>query len=288
MGVAESNEAANKQANEQANEPGSAQHKITAIKSALRSPLMKSLALHGLILASLLISFNFSAKPLKFVAPQMNASMSQPDIVKATFIDSNVIKQQQREKAQAEASVRRRQQEINRKEAIRKENLRKKQLEEARKKRERETQDKLEIEQNKERAIAEQRAKDAKLKDEQKKRQAELDQVLTQQLEEEQAQMSQANQKRVLSEIEKYKSLVHSKVQQNLQTDGGFIGETCLVNVRLASDGLVLKTSAISGKPALCRIAEAAILRAGTLPMSKDPEVMAQFRQFDIEVSLER
>ena len=91
-----------------------------------------------------------------------------------------------------------------------------------------------------------------------------------------------------MTEVEKYKALIFSKVRQNLQTDGSFIGETCVVNVRLAPDGLVLQTKAITGKPALCRIAEAAILRAGTLPVSKDPEVMAQFRNFEIEVSPEK
>jgi colicin import membrane protein len=275
------------QPNKPTNLSTSSPYNNSGIKKLLRSPVLKSVGLHLVILVSLLISFNFSAKPLKFVSTQMSVSAAQPDIVKATFIDSNVIQEQQREKAQAEASARKRQQEIKRKEEQRKENLRKKQVEEARKKREvqEQQQDKLQREQNKERAIAEQRVKE---KAEQKKRQEELDKALTKKLQEEQATMSQANQKRVLTEVEKYKALVHSKVQQHLQTDGGFIGETCLVNVQLAPDGLVLTTSAVSGKPALCRIAEAAILRAGTLPMSKDPEVMAQFRKFDIEVSLER
>ncbi len=280
----------NKPADKATRDANSALNKNSRVRKLLRSPVLKSVALHCLILASLLMSFNFSAKPLKFVSTQISVSAAQPDIVKATFIDSNVIQEQTREKAQAESSARKRQQDINRKEANRQENLRKKKVDEARKKREaqEEKQDKLQREQDKERAIAEQRVKEAKEKAEQEKRQQELDKALTKQLEEEQATMSQANQKRVLTEVEKYKALVHSKVQQNLQTDGGFIGETCLVNVQLASDGLVLTAKAVSGKPALCRIATSAILRAESLPMSKDPEVMAQFRRFDIEVSLER
>jgi colicin import membrane protein len=279
-------------------EAGSILSSYSGVKKVLRLPVFKSVALHGAILISLLVSFNFSAKPLKFVAPEASASALQPDIVKATFIDSNVIEQQKREIAQAEASAQKRQQDIQRQEAQRKEVLRKKQVDETRKKQEvqekqeREQQDKLKREQEKERAIAKQRIKQeqekAALEAQQKKRQEALDKALAKQLQEEQASMSQANQRRVLSEVEKYKALVHSKVQQFLETDGGFIGETCLVNVRLAPDGLVLRAEAVSGKPALCRIAKAAILRAGTLPMSKDPDVMAQFRQFDIEVSPER
>ncbi|WP_051987316.1 cell envelope integrity protein TolA [Glaciecola punicea] len=276
-------------------EAGSMLSRYSSVKKVLRSPVFKSVALHGAILISLLVSFNFSAKPLKFVAPQASASALQPDIVKATFIDSNVIEQQKREIAQAEASAQKRQQDMQRQEAQRKEVLRKKQVDETRKKQELqkiEQQDKLKREQEKERAIAQQLIKQeqekAALEAQQKKRQEALDKALAKQLQEEQASMSQANQRRVLSEVEKYKALVHSKVQQFLETDGGFIGETCLVNVRLAPDGLVLRAEAVSGKPALCRIAKAAILRAGTLPMSKDPDVMAQFRQFDIEVSPER
>lgn len=266
--------------------------KVHKVSTLLRSPAFKSVALHSAILASLLVSFNFSAKPLKFVTPDMGAMAPQPEIVKATFIDSNVIEQKKREKAQAEASARKREQDAQRIEAAKQEEMRKKRADDARKKREaeqeKEKQDKLKTEQQKEKAIAEQRAKDAKEKAEQQKRQEALDKELARQLQEEQAAMSQANQKQIMTEVEKYQALVQSKVQQYLQTDGGFIGETCLVNVQLASDGLVLKVSAVSGNPALCRIAEAAVLRAGTLPVSKDPEVMAQFRQFDIEVSPER
>lgn len=282
-------------ADSNANESNQKAKQEAGVIAFLRSPAFKSVALHSVILVSLLVSFNFSAKPLKFVAPQANAAAIQPEIVKATFIDSNVIEAAKREKVQAEASAQKRQQDAKRKEEQRKEAVRKKKVEEARKEREaqeKKAQDSLKAEQEKERAIAEQRIKEEKAKEakelERKKRQAELDQQLTEQLEQEQARMSQANQQRVLSEVQKYKALVHSKVQQFLETDGGFIGETCLVNVRLAPDGLVLKVDAVSGAPALCRVAKAAILRAQTLPMSKDPDVMAQFRQFDIEVSPER
>lgn len=267
--------------------------KENRFKTVVSSPVFKSLALHSAIIISLLVSFTFSAKPLMFVNSELSAPSPQVDIVKATFIDSNVIEQKKREKAQSEANAKKRQQDIRRKEERKQEDLRKKRADDARKKREasereEQKQDKLKQEQQKERAIEQQREKEAIEKAEQEKRQQALDKELSKQLEEEQAAMSQANQKRVMTEVEKYKALIFSKVRQNLQTDGGFIGETCVVNVRLAPDGLVLQTKAIAGKAALCRIAEAAILRAGTLPVSKDPEVMNQFRNFEIEVSLEK
>lgn len=281
----------NNSPNDNATEPA-VQAEPSAFKKLLLSPLFKSVALHTALLSGLLISFNFSAKPLKFVAPEFSASAPKPDIVQATFIDSNVIEQKKREKAQAEAAARKRQQEIKRKEAERQENLRKKRVEEARKKREAEQAkqelDRLEREQQKERAIEQQRKKEAEEKAKQEARQRALEEQLTKQLEEEQAAMSQANQKRIMSEVEKYQAMVQSKVQQYLQTDGGFIGETCLVTIQLAPDGLVLSVNAVSGNTALCRIAEAAVLRAGTLPMSKDPEVSSRFRKFELEVSPQR
>ena len=262
-------------------------------KNVVTSPAFKSVALHAVLLISLLVSFTFSAKPLQFVNNELSAPAQQADIVKATFIDSNVIEQKKREKSQAEAAARKKQQDIRRKEEQKREALRKKKAEDARKKqeevkKEQQRQDLLKQQQEKELAITEQREKEAQEKAAQQQRQLELDKELAKQLEEEQAAMSQANQKRVMTEVEKYKALIFSKVRQNLQTDGGFIGETCVVNVRLAPDGLVLQASAIAGKAALCQIAVAAILRAGTLPVSKDPDVMAQFRNFEIEVSPEK
>ena len=267
--------------------------KTSRFKEVVSSPVFKSMALHGALIISLMISFTFSDKPLMFVNNELSAPSPQVDIVKATFIDSNVLEQKKREKAQSEAAAKKRMQDIQREKERKQEQLRKKRAEDARKKREeaekeQQKQDLLKQEQQKERAIAQQREKDEKEKAENEKLQQQLDKELSKQLEEEQASMSQANQKRVMTEVEKYKALIFSKVRQNLQTDGSFIGETCVVNVRLAPDGLVLQTKAINGKPALCRIAEAAILRAGTLPVSKDPEVMTQFRNFEIEVSPEK
>ncbi len=261
--------------------------------SLLLSPLAKSLGLHVCVLAALLISFNFSSEPLKFVEQPSQAAGAQPEIVKATFIDSNVIEQKRREKAQAEANARKRQQAAEKR---RQEELRKKRVaEEARKKeqarqeelarQERERLDKLELEQQKEQEIAKRLKQEAK---EEAKRKEEFEKMLQEQLEAEQEALNQSNQRRIMSEVEKYKALVYSKVKRNLDTDGGFIGKSCKINVRLANDGLVLQAKAIEGDNALCRLAQSAVLKAGTLPVSKDPSVMAKFKNFDIEVRPEK
>ncbi len=265
------------------------ENSTSGLKHVLLSPLGKSLALHGLIAASLLMSFNFSAKPLKFVEQSSQAASVQPEIVKATFIDSNVLEQKRREKAQSEADAKRKRMERERQEKRRQEELRKKRVEEARKKeaaqQEQERLNKLEEEQRKEREIAKRLEQEAKEKAEQ---QRQFEQQLEDELAAEQQAMSKVNERRIMSEVEKYKALVYSKVKRNLDTDGGFIGKSCKINVRLANDGLVLQAKAIAGDSALCRLAQSAVLKAGTLPVSKDPDVMKQFKNFDIEVRPEK
>lgn len=268
-----------------ANEHGKAKLK-TKLALLVRAPLFKSIALHTALLISLLVSFNFSAKPLIFVEPQASAPVQQIDIVNATFIDSNVIQQQQREKAQAQADARKRKLEQQRKE-----NLRKKRIAEERKKREekeraqkaeQERLNKLEREQEKERAIAAQREKEAQEKAQQQKRQEELEKQMSEQLAQEQAARTAANQRRITSEVEKYRAQIYAKVQRNLNNDNAFIGEFCEVRVRLAPDGLVLDARALDGNEALCRMTEAAVIKAGTLPVPRDPEIFAKFRDFPI------
>lgn len=265
----------------------------SGLLSVLLSPLAKSLALHVCILAALLISFNFSSEPLKFIEQPSQSLGAQPEIVKATFVDSNVIEQRKREKAQAEADAQRKQQAAEKR---RQDELRKKRVaEEAKKKeqarkeeiarQERERLNKLELEQQKEKEIAKRLEQEAK---EEAKRQEEFEKMLQEQLEAEQEALNQSNQRRIMSEVEKYKALVYSKVKRNLETDGGFIGKSCKINVRLANDGLVLQARAIEGDNALCRLAQSAVLKAGTLPVSKDPDVMAKFKNFDIEVRPEK
>lgn len=282
--------------------PNKVQQKADKVKSEsvvgnfFKSPWTKSIALHSAILASLLVSFNFAAKPLLFVSEQLSSPQvqqrPQADTVQATFIDSQVIEQNKREKAQAEAAAK--QKEKRKQEAEEKERLRKKRIEDERKKKEAEKQqeierqNKLEEEKLKEQEIQAQREKERQEKLEQERMQKQLEQEMAEQLQKEQESMSKANQQRIMSEVEKYRALVYSKVSRNLDTDGGFIGEYCSVSVKLAPDGLVLLAKAQSGNPALCRIAEAAVLKAGTLPVSKDPEVMAQFRNFTIEVRPEK
>ena len=100
-----------------------------------------------------------------------------------------------------------------------------------------------------------------------------LAEEMAEQLKQEQAATAAAQQKRVMTEVEKYNALIMQKVRRNLTLDGGFKDKSCTVNIKLASSGLVLSVNTIEGDPALCRAAQTAVLRSETLPMSSDPAV---------------
>ncbi len=272
-----------------------AQQEPSKMKALLASPWFKSAFLHSMILASLLVSFNFSAKPLKFVNNDMSAPSSQPQIVQATFIDSNVVAQKQREKAQAEAAAKQRQQEKLKQE--RDERARKKRIADEKKKREaekreaekkeQERQNRLEQERIKEQQVAERLKQEAQQKAADEQMQRELQQELADQLAKEQQQMSQANRQRIMSEKDKYSALMNAKIQQYINFDG-LGGQTCEVNIRLAPDGLILKFDIVSGDNAICLETDRALIRAGSLPMSKDPSVNAEMRNITLEIRPER
>lgn len=250
-------------------------------KSIMRPAIIKSVSLHALILISLLVSFSFSDKPLVFAANTPAAQAQGPDIVQATFVDSNVIQQQRREKAQAEADAQRRAQEKRRQEQLAKqkqENERKRREQVERKKRE----DAAKAEQERVNALERERQRQAEIqrqqkeKEEQQKRQRELDDALADQLKQEQAAMASAQQQQVMTEVQKYSSLINQTVSRSINVDGFAKDASCNLIVRLAPDGLVLEVTIVEGNQALCRETESAILRLSSLPMSPDPAVHRQ------------
>ncbi|MDT0594674.1 cell envelope integrity protein TolA [Glaciecola petra] len=250
-------------------------------KSIMRPAIIKSVSLHGLILISLLVSFSFSDKPLVFAANTPAAQEQPLDIVQATFVDSNVIEQKKREKAQAEAAAQRRAQEKRRQE----QEARKKRDEE-RKRREqverKKREDAARAEQERVNALERERQRQAELerqkreKEELQKRQRELDQALADQLKAEQAAMASAQQQQVLTEVQKYQSLITQTISRRINFDGFSKDAACNLRVRLAPDGLVLQVTILEGNQALCRETESTILRLSSLPMSPDPAVYKQ------------
>jgi colicin import membrane protein len=139
----------------------------------------------------------------------------------------------------------------------------------------------------------EKRQKEEKaLKEAQRKRQEDLEKVrqekaLQEQLEAEQAVRQQRRSKQVLSEVQKYQALIHQAIQRNLIVDSSMRGKSCQLNVRLASSGLVIQAKVLRGDPILCRAANAAVLKAGTLPVSKEADVYEKLRDINLTVEPE-
>lgn len=111
-----------------------------------------------------------------------------------------------------------------------------------------------------------------------------LTQEMEQQLKQEQEALAGAQQQRIMGELEKYQGLITQTIMRNLNTDGGFKGKSCTLNVKLASNGLVTQVTAIEGDDALCRAARTAVLRPSTLPVSDDPLVFEKMKNLNLIV----
>jgi colicin import membrane protein len=126
---------------------------------------------------------------------------------------------------------------------------------------------------------AERLAREKAAQEKERLRQAELDRQMQAEFAEE---FSSARSAKQLSEIARYKALIQDKISRNWQVNPDMKGKSCTLAIRLASDGLVLSVKRSRGDQKLCSSAERAALKAKTLPIPKDPEIAAQFRDFDI------
>ncbi len=255
--------------------------------AAEKSALKKSLGLHVLMLAVLLISVSLSSTP---VMPVANSTPAP--VIKATFIDAQAIADQQRAQAQAQAQARaeekRKQQQAaeqqRRREAAARKAREKKAREAAEAKRQSELRRlaKQKARERKEREAAE-KAEAARKAKEAKER-AEMEKIMQEQLAQEQAAMQQQRRKQVLSEVDRYQIMIQQEIMKYLNAD--FKGKSCRLNIRLATTGLVTKVTIIDGDPALCRAAQSAVLRPDRLPVSDDPAVYAELKDINLKVEL--
>ncbi|AGP81293.1 TolA-like protein [Alteromonas mediterranea MED64] len=252
--------------------------------------LYKSLGLHAIIAAVLLISVSFSPEPLP------NAPSNAP-VIEATFIDAQAIADQKKAQAQAEAQARAEEREKQRKAQAAAEKKRQQQLaaKRAREKREAkaaEAKRQKELERlaaQKEQARKEREAK-AKAEAERKKKEAveraEMERIMQEQLAKEQAAQQERRRKQVLTEVERYTALIQQTIKRNLYSDDSYQGKTCRLNIRLATTGFVTSIRVLGGNDALCRAAESAVRRAEKLPVSDAPDVYEQLKDITLKVEL--
>lgn len=254
-----------------------------------KSGVIKSVVLHLIILAVLLISVSCSPDATK----ALSAPASVP-VIKATFIDAQAIADNQRQKAQAEAQARAeaekkrkaREAEAARQKRIaaQKEAKRKKAEAEARKQKELERLAAQKEKQRKEREAREKAEAERKKREAEQK--AEMDKIMQEQMEAERAAQRQRRAQHVLTEKERYQALIQQTIMRYLIEDSSFKGKRCRLNIRLATTGLVTKVTIRDGDSALCRAAQSAVLRPDTLPMSSEPDVYEELKDINLTVEL--
>ncbi|KLU15181.1 MULTISPECIES: cell envelope integrity protein TolA [Xenorhabdus] len=85
------------------------------------------------------------------------------------------------------------------------------------------------------------------------------------------------------SDINNYKGQIQAAIQQNFRDPSLYIGRTCDLNIKLASDGLLIDIKAGAGDPALCRAAITAANLAKKMPPPPSREVYEYFKSFTLE-----
>ncbi len=111
------------------------------------------------------------------------------------------------------------------------------------------------------------------------------EQQLAEQMTAEMATRNKARKQQMMSEIQRYAVLITSVIDQNMINDRSTMeGKSCKLLISLAPSGFVTQASVVSGDAVVCEAAKRAVYKAGTLPVSKDPEVFKEMRNIDVIV----
>jgi colicin import membrane protein len=137
-------------------------------------------------------------------------------------------------------------------------------------------------------ALRVKREKEAKLKKEREAKeaaeQAIREKMMQEQLAQEQSARNKVRQKYVLTETQKYTALIRGRIQQYFIVDDSMKGQSCNLNIKLAFSGLVTSVNIISGDNKVCEAAKRAVLKAETLPVSKEPDVYQELKDISLTV----
>ncbi|MBF7073228.1 cell envelope integrity protein TolA [Glaciecola sp. MH2013] len=269
------------------NNPGQSNQQKSPLSLKQKSFLISGGA-HLALVASLLVSFEFAAKPVDLATGKRDTQA--PVIIEARFIDSNVLEQNKREKQQAEAAAKRKQEAeaARKREQARKEQQRKEEAEKAKRRKAAEDKKRKEDAARKERELqekAKQAAEQAKQDEAEKALQAKLkkeqearEKMMQQQMAAEQAERNERRQREILSGMQIANSKIRARIEQNLIETGNLKGRSCRLQLKIAANGLVLDAFRVDGDEALCLALRSAALRARTLPMPEDPDINKQIR----------
>jgi colicin import membrane protein len=136
-------------------------------------------------------------------------------------------------------------------------------------------------------ALAKARAERERQAREQRER-AEQERLLQEQLAAEADARRRARAQQAVTEVQRYTAMISDAITRNLIKDESTMrGRSCRLNIRLASNGFVTSVSVVNGDSAVCDAAVRAVNRAGTLPMSQDPDVYNQLKDINLTVAPE-
>ncbi len=108
---------------------------------------------------------------------------------------------------------------------------------------------------------------------------------LADQMAAEMASRNKARQQQVMTEVQRYAALITSVINQNMINDRSTMeGKSCKLLISLAPSGFVTKATVSGGDGVVCEAAKRAVYKAGTLPVSKDPEVFKEMRNLRVTV----
>jgi len=238
--------------------------------SALTLPLLKAGGVHIALFIFLFVSFNAPQQ-----AEVMEISIS-PKPIQAKAISSEEVKKLVDNKQKKQQDALRAEQQ--RKGRIKKQRDQKRKAEQEKKRKAAQAK-KRKADEEKQRKADELKKKqeaDRKKRDAEEAARKKREEAAAQKRAEEEARVKAANQRRVLSELDKYRALIYNKVSRNWIVNDK-TGQ-CILNVRLASSGLILGVDEVEGDVALCRSAKAAVYKAEPLPVSPDPSVFKEMR----------
>ena len=117
---------------------------------------------------------------------------------------------------------------------------------------------------------------------------AEQEKLLAEQMAAEMAARNKARQQQMMTEIQRYAALITNVINQNMINDRSTMeGKSCKLMISLAPSGFVTQVRNVSGDAVVCEAAKRAVYKAGTLPVSKDPEVFKEMRNISVIVEPE-
>jgi len=129
------------------------------------------------------------------------------------------------------------------------------------------------------------KAAERKRKIQEAKERAQQQKILEQQMAEEMAVRQQARHQQTMTEVGRFTALIRQTIQGNLITDRSTMeGKSCKLTISLAPSGFVVNVVIGKGDKVVCDASKTAIYKAGTLPVSKDPEVFKEMRTISLTV----